>query len=461
MNRAAETAVAASLPALKRLWPAAALVGGGVLVLESLHGPLSSLLSLSAAAGGLWLLAGRLRPGRAALPSSSSGWIERLEGVLDGFARLDPQGQGSPEHPEQQRRQHQLASLRQRQGRAHLELALVGSLGWDEPQQAALIQACRCPLPLRLHRSHALPPGGGDWIWPDVFGRCDHLLYRLDLPLRASDLRWLEAVPAGQSIWLLVDCADAQQWQRERPALLQQLPEALRERCWPWSANRPDRLVPELEPLARQLCMGAALQPERTQRRNLEALHARWQLELEQLRRRHWLQLLHTTQWTVAAGVLVAPLPSLDLLVLTAANGLMLREMARLWDCSWSLEQLQAAAVQLAKAALSLGVIEWSGEALAAIVRLHAATWLVGGALQALSAAYLTRVVGRAMADYLALAAGVPEAELEALLQRQAPLLVARAAEEERLDWAGFLQQASHWLQEHKRQGPAAGIATA
>jgi hypothetical protein len=86
----------------------------------------------------------------------------------------------------------------------------------------------------------------------------------------------------------------------------------------------------------------------------------------------------------------------------------------------------------------------------------------VGGALQALSAAYLTRVVGRAMADYLALAAGVPEAELEGLLQRQAPLLVARAAEEERLDWGGFLQQGRQWLQDWQRQGqpPSPSAAT-
>ena len=77
----------------------------------------------------------------------------------------------------------------------------------------------------------------------------------------------------------------------------------------------------------------------------------------------------------------------------------------------------------------------------------------MGSALQALSAAYLTRVVGRAMADYMALAAGVPEAELEALLQRQAPLLVARAAEEEKLDWSGFLQQGQQWLQQQAAAG--------
>lgn len=455
----AETAVASSLQTLKRFWPAAAVLGGGVLVLDSLHGPLSSLFSLSATAAGLWLLAGRLRPGRPARPSSNAAWLERLEAVLASFARLDPEGLGLADHPDQQRRRRQLADLLERQGRCHLELALVGSSGWEDDHQAALLSAWRSPLPLRVHRSHGLPPAAAEWRWPEVFRRCDHLIYRLDLPLKASDLRWLEAVPAGQAVWLLVDCADPEQWQIQGPVLRQQLPEGLRERCWPWSPQQPTGLMAALSPLAKHLSQGASLQAERTQRRCLEELHADWQVELEALRRRHWQQLLQTTQWTVAAGVVVAPLPSLDLLVLTAANGLMLREMARLWDCPWSLEQLQAAALQLAKAALSLGVVEWSGQALTGVVRLHAATWLVGGALQALSAAYLTRVVGRAMADYLALAAGVPEAELEALLQRQAPLLVARAAEDERLDWTGFLQQAGQWLQERQRKVTASGAS--
>ena len=449
------TSAAGSITALRRHWPAAAALGGGVLLLDSLHGPISSLLSLSAAAGGLWLLAGRLRPGKVALPSSSQGWIERLEGVLASFERLDPEGEGAPTSDPQQLRRRQLAQLQERQGRRHLEIALVGSIGWDESLQTALLQSCTFPLPLRLHRSHPLPPAAGAWQWPEAFQHCDHLIHRLDLPLKAADLRWLEALPRGQAVWLLVDRPLGGEWTAQFQALQLQLPESLRERCWPWSPEQADQLATDLAPLARQLALGAGQLPERTQQRNLQELHGRWQLELEGLRRRHWQQLLQQTQWTVAAGVVVAPLPSLDLLVLAAANGLMLREMARLWDCPWSFEQLQAAAVQLAKAALSLGVVEWTSQAVGSLVKLHAATWLVGGALQALSAAYLTRVVGRAMADYLALAVGVPEAELEALLQRQAPLLVARAAEEERLDWGAFLQQGRQWLQDWQVQAKA------
>ncbi len=434
---------AALIKPLRRFWPLAAGLGGGVILLESSQGTLSSLISLSAAAAGLWLLSGRLRPSGKALPTSVEGWLERCQAVLDSFERLE----ADSDPLAQQQRRDQLEQLRQRQDDNHLQLALVGSGGWSELLQAQLLQHCPSPLPLRVLRSQPLPPASAQWQWPEAFRRCDLVVYRLALPLSAADLRWLEALPEDQPVVLLVDRPPGD-WALALHQLQRQLPSHLSEQCWPWSPEASDTCARDLQPFATAL---AAMGPERlrlTQQRCLEELHSSWQVALESLRRRHWQQLVQRTQWTVAAGVVVAPVPSLDLLVLAAANGLMLQEMARLWDCPWSLEQLQAAALHLAKACLALGVVEWSSQALAAVVKLHGATWLVGGALQALSAAYLTRVVGRAMADYMALAAGVPEAELEQLLQQQAPLLVARAAEEEKLDWAGFLQQAQQWLQQ-------------
>jgi uncharacterized protein (DUF697 family) len=444
---------AALLPQLRRFWPLAAGLAGGVILMESSHGALSSVISLSAAAAGFWLLSGRLRPSGRSLPTSVEGWLERCQSVLERFERLEPDA----DPLEQQQRREQLEQLRQSQDNSHLQVALVGQAGWSEALQAQLLQHCPSPLPLRVLRSQPLPPSSAAWHWPDAFRRCDLIVYRLSLPLSAADLRWLEALPKGQQVLLLVD-RPLGDWQLALQQLQHQLPEHLRQHCWPWSPELSEACAADLQPLAQAF---AALGPERlrfTQQRCLEELHASWQVALETLRRRQWQQLMQRTQWTVAAGVVVAPLPSLDLLVLAAANGLMLQEMARLWDCPWSLEQLQAAALHLAKACLALGVVEWSAQSLAALVKLHGATWLVGGALQALSAAYLTRVVGRAMADYMALAAGVPEAELERLLQQQAPLLVARAAEEEKLDWAGFLQQAQQWV---LQSGTAGALKTA
>ena len=425
------------------------------MALESLHGPLSSVLSLGAAGAGLWLLSGRMRPSGKHLPQSSQGWLERCEAVLEQFQVLQD---GSAEEglaqartfeSLQSERRSQLELLRQRQGEACIQLALVGTEAWSASEQEQLLRQCPSVHPLRVHRSHALPLSPKSWQWPEVFRHCELLLYRLDLPLTAADLRWLEALPEQQRVGILVRPKAELESSAQLQQLEQQLPVHLRGRCWQLAAQE----ACGWQELSSWFAESTPQTRERNQQRCLQELHAAWQLELEGLRRQHWSRLLQRTQWTVAAGVVVAPLPSLDLLVLAAANGLMLQEMARLWNCPWSLEQLQASAAQLGKAALSLGVVEWSSQALASVVKWHGPTWLVGGAMQALSAAYLTRVVGRAMADYMALAAGVPEAELEALLQRQAPLLVARAADEERLDWSAFLASAQQWI---KQQAAAA-----
>ncbi|MFZ9769398.1 MAG: YcjF family protein [Vulcanococcus sp.] len=434
---------------LQRQWPWLAALGGGYLLLESVHGPLSSLLSLTAAGAGLLLLGGRQKSPVQQKPRSTAAWLERCEQVLASFDRLSGALDQAPDRfkQDQQLRHEQLDRLQQRSLDPHLSLALVGTDPWTEAEQGALLAHCPSVRPLRLHRSHPLPVATDLWHWPEAFRYCDLVVYKVSLPLKAVDLRWLEALPEQQGLCLLVERPEVADWRLSLEQLQQQLPERLRQHCLPWNPAHAEQLASDLLPLAKVIAELGPQASERNQQRCLEDLHASWQLELEQLRRQHWQMLVQRTQWSVAAGVVVAPLPSLDLVVLAAANGLMLQEMARLWDCPWSLEQLQAAAAQLAKAALSLGVIEWSSQALGSLIKLHGATWLVGGAMQALSAAYLTRVVGRAMADYMALAAGVPEQELEALLQRQAPLLVARAAEEERLDWAQFLQTARSWLQ--------------
>jgi len=434
---------------LLRQWPWLAALGGGWLLIENVHGPLSSLVSLSAAGAGLLLLGRRRQPATPLKPTTTAGWIARCEQVLASFERLQSSLELPPERwaDGQQRRREQLAELTRQQSDPHLNLALVGTEPWSESLQELLLQHCASLRPLRVHRSHPLPLSPDQWQWPDAFRHCDLVLYRLELPLKAVDLRWLEALPQQQPLRVLVERPLQGACNLALEQLRQQLPAHLRNHCLPWSPFAPQQLGSDLAPVVTTLAQLGAQASERNTQRCFEEMHGCWQVELERLRRDHWQKLLLRTQWTVAAGVVVAPLPSLDLLVLAAANGLMLQEMAQLWECSWSLDQLQAAASELGKAALTLGVVEWSSQALASLVKLHGATWLVGGALQALSAAYLTRVVGRAMADYMALAAGVPEQDLESLLQRQAPLLVARAAEEERLDWSAFVQNARDWLQ--------------
>lgn len=425
----------------------ALLLGGGVLggelILRALPGEGWGLMGLAGLAAGWWWL-GR-RPSRLAgptLPSSFEAWLRRCDALLLQFEQLEGEpGEG------QARRRQALAALREEGARSGLHLALVGSMAPDPAWAPQLQRALRGRLALCLRWGEALPAASPERRWPDGLAAADVVLFHLKTPLRAADLRWLEAVPAGQPVWLLVQPDAPCDLQGLTAELVSQWPAAVPERLLPWDGN-PESLTDSLQPLGHWLNSEATALRRGTPLRRSEELHRHWQAELERLRRQQLVQLQQRTQWLVAAGVFAAPLPSLDLVVLAAANGLMLQEMARLWDCPWSVEQLKAAAVELAKASLLLGVVEWSSQALAAAVRLHGATWLVGGALQALSAAYLTRVVSHAMADVLALSAGVEAPDLERI-KREAPLLVARAAEAEKLDWPGFLQQGRDWLGQH------------
>lgn len=428
-------------PLWRRWWPAMALVGGGWLVVDATQQFshwLSSATSFTLAAGAagvLWLLRPRRRPGLA--DTDLAGWLQRLDGLLPQFEAL-----GVPPAERSQR----LEQLRAAQAETSLQLAVVGMTAAAAPLQQALAQALPCPAGLTLHWAEPLPRWSVGWRWPAVFEQCDLLLHRLQAPLTAAELRWIEAMPEGQPAWLLVRADGEAPAHDLRAELLAQLPQGCSERLLLWD-GAGSTLAHALDPLVQGLQLEHGSWRQATRLRLVRQLHRQWQAELERLRREQFDGLLQRTQWVVAAGVVAAPVPSLDLLVLTVANGLMLQEMARLWQCPWTLEQLRTAAAELARAALTLGVVEWSSQSLAGLLKLHGATWLVGSATQALSAAYLTRVVGRAMADVLALSSGVSEPDLERL-KREAPLIVARAADTERLDWQQFLQQGRQWLRE-------------
>lgn len=431
---------------------------GGVAVegvLRGLQGG-GAWLGLGALAGGWWWLArSEVRRGRPLAPRSVAGWSERCQGLLGHFDRLDP------DPPAQCQRAEALQQLIAQKERQELRLALVSS---DPPAESAL-SACqaslRGPRSLRLLVSHPLPSSSRHWKWSEGFASCDALIYHLRPPLTAADLRWLDALPAGLPVWLLVQTGPERSpecWLRD---LHSQWPASTTTPLLPWDGTG-EGLGTSLAPLALWLGRESGRLPQTTLQRSLERLHGSWQADLERLRRVQWRQLQHRTQWLVAAGVLVTPSMGLDLLVITVANGLMLREMARLWDCPWSMEQLKAAATLVGQAALGLGVVEWSSQAFCAAFKLHGSTWLVGGTLQALSAAYLTRVIGQAMADLMARSVGVSAPDLEAI-KAEAPLLVARAAETERLDWSAFLQEARDWLRQQtegpSRPGPLAEAA--
>jgi hypothetical protein len=423
--------------------------GGGALevLLHGLQGG-GSWLGLGALAGGWWWLArSEVGRGRPPLPRSLAGWSERCQGLLAHFDQLDA------DPAAQQKRTETLRQLIVEKDRRELRVALVSSDPPSPDLLTAFQASLRTPRPLRLLVSHPLPSSSRRWQWTEDFAACDVLIYHLRPPLTAADLRWLDALPEGLPIWLLAQTGPQRIPESWLGDLRSQWPGGSDTPVLPWDGDAAG-VASSLAPLGQWLNRESARLPRTTLQRSLETLHGNWQADLERLRRGQWRQLQQRTQWLVAAGVLLTPSLSLDLLVVSVANGLMLREMARLWDCPWTLDQLKAATTLVGQAALGLGVVEWTTRAFSAAFQWHGSTWLVGGTLQALSAAYLTRVIGHAMADLMARNVGVSAPDLEAI-KAEAPLLIARAAESERLDWGSFLQEARAWLRQQDNQ-PAA-----
>lgn len=395
-----------------------ALLGSGLLLGDLMHSSLGSASLLAAGAAGLWWLGSSSADPSDRLPQSPSALLEHCRGLLAQFDALQLPLQGREQELEV------LASLAQR---AERHVLMAGAAA--DPSAIALVQQhCRGTVPLQLHLARSLPLAPSEWSWPKELLHCDQLIYLLEGAPSAADLRWLQATPDDLPLLVLAAAA----------ATPEQLEAWRIQLGGRFTLVGRDQGLP-LEPVPH------SRQRQLTQLRCLRQLHGRWQVELEAERRSRLHPLVLRSQWVVAAGVFASPLPSADLLLLTVVNGLLLKEMAELWQCSWTSEQLQTAAVELGRTALGLGALEWGSQALAGVLKLHGATWMVGGALQALAAAYFTRVVARSMADYLALAAGVPSSELPALKQKL-PLLVATAVEQERLDWPAFAEQARDWF---------------
>jgi uncharacterized protein (DUF697 family) len=408
----------------------AGLLAGQWLISDVMHIPGGGLGLL--AAGGVVIWLGR-KPSqsRFTAPVSLNGWMARCQEVLDQFAGFEQQPSADLA------RRAEFKSVLDRSGPVRMAMVALGAS--QGPNEADLSSSLAGPVPLTLSLCHPLTTDDGSRCWPRGLLDQDLILFSLQAPLLASDLLWLQQVPDDQPAWLLVATEVQDASTDAIDSVRDDLPERWRERILVQEPSMQLRTA--LAPLRRSLKQAAI----ETRPRLLAELHRRWQRDLESLRRERFLQIQQRTQWVVAGSVMASPIASLDLLAVTVANGLMIKEMGEIWGTSLQPDLLREAAAQLARVALAQGVVEWTGQTLLGLAKLDGGSWLIAGSMQALSAAYLTRVVGRSMADWLAITAGVDELDLVALKQ-QAPLLVARAAEEERMNWNGFVQQSRDWL---------------
>jgi hypothetical protein len=134
--------------------------------------------------------------------------------------------------------------------------------------------------------------------------------------------------------------------------------------------------------------------------RQAGAIEGEVKQELNRLRRNRALPVIEKSQWIAGATAFANPVPALDLLATAAISAQLVKDLGEIYQQKFSLQQAQAAAKAMGELMLKLGLVELSSQAVGSILKGHAFTYVAGGAVQGVSAAYLTRLAGLSLIEY-------------------------------------------------------------
>jgi len=153
------------------------------------------------------------------------------------------------------------------------------------------------------------------------------------------------------------------------------------------------RLTSIVQAESRQLVMSSSLS-------EAIALKAQAVNTLNIVRKARALPIIEQFQWIAAATAFASPVPTLDVLATAAINTQMILDLGKLYQQKFSLDQAQKSVTALGGLILKLGLVELSTRTVSSLLKTNAVTYIAGGCIQAVSAAYLTRMVGLALVEY-------------------------------------------------------------
>ena len=121
---------------------------------------------------------------------------------------------------------------------------------------------------------------------------------------------------------------------------------------------------------------------------------------LNEIRRDRALPVVEQYQWIAAAAAFANPVAVMDLLATVAINAQMLVDLSEIYEQKFSLSQAQTTSGTIGKLMVKLGLVEISTQTIGSILKSNAFTYVAGGGLQGVSAAYLTRIAGLSLIEY-------------------------------------------------------------
>ena len=267
--------------------------------------------------------------------------------------------------------------------------------------------------------------------------RADLLMLVVDGDLRAAELEVFEALASlGKRLLLVLNKCDLRGEQEE-----QRLLALLRRRCGrrlapedvipvsaapqsvPMPGARPLQPAPEVESLLRRVAAVLHADGEELIADNL-LLQCRQLGEasrslLDRQRHQDAEAIVERFMWIGAGVLLVTPLPGVDLLGTAAVNAQMVLEIGKVYGVTLSRSSAQDLALSVGRTLAGLGLIKGGVSLLASALSLNLPALVVSRAVQAVSAAWLTRVAGLSFITYFQQDQDWGDGGLQEVLQRE------------------------------------------
>ncbi|MBW4592140.1 MAG: DUF697 domain-containing protein [Brasilonema angustatum HA4187-MV1] len=162
--------------------------------------------------------------------------------------------------------------------------------------------------------------------------------------------------------------------------------------------------TPDIQQLTQQLGEMLTQQPEQlvwaTTMRKVLLLKAEAKNLLNEIRRDRAVKSIEQYQWIAAAAAFANPVPALDILATAAINAQMVMDLGGIYQQKFSSEQAQTVAGTMGSLMVKLGLVELSSKAVSTVLKTNAITFVAGGLVQGVSAAYLTRIAGLTLVEY-------------------------------------------------------------
>lgn len=267
--------------------------------------------------------------------------------------------------------------------------------------------------------------------------RADLLVLVVDGDLRAAEQEVFSALASiGKRLLVVLNKCDLR-GEREEQRLLG----LLRSRCdgrvvpedvvaasgapqsVPMPGGRPHQPPPEIGALVRRLATVLHADGEELIADNL-LLQSRRLGEasrslLDRQRRQDAEAIVDRYMWIGAGVLLVTPLPGIDLIGTAAVNAQMVVEIGRVYGVSLSRGAAQDLALSVGRTLAGLGLIKGGVALLSSALSLQLPTLIVGRAIQAVSAAWLTRIAGRGFITYFRQDQDWGDGGMQEVLQRE------------------------------------------